>query len=72
MLPVLHQPLCPLPVLAVATVLDVAALWLYDRQLQRIIPLAEEQRCMAGLVGSKQLGRIRGDDALGRITEVLL
>ena len=71
-LPVLQQPLCSLPVLAVATVLDVGVLWLYDRQLQRIIPVAEEQRSMAVLVGSKQLARIQGDAAPGRITEVLL
>ena len=48
------------------------AMWLYDRQLQRIIPLAGEKRSMAVLVGSKQLARIQGDDALGCITEVLL
>ena len=30
-LPVLQQPLCSLPVLAVATVLHVGELWLYDR-----------------------------------------
>ena len=29
-LPVFQQPLCSLPVLAVATVLDVGALWVYD------------------------------------------
>ena len=32
-LPVLRQPLCSLPILAVAVVLDVGTLWLYDRQL---------------------------------------
>ena len=72
LLPVFQQLLCSLPVLAVATVLDVGALWLYDRQLQRIIPVAEGQKSMAVLVGPKQLARIQGDDALGRITEVLL
>ena len=71
-LPVFHQPLCSFRVLAVATVLDVAALWLYDQQLERIVPVAEGQRSMADLAGSKQLARIQGDDALGRITEVLL
>ena len=71
-LPVLQQPLCNLPVLAVATKLDVGTLWLYDRQLRRVIPVAEEQRSMAALVGSKQLARIQGDDAPGRITSVLL
>ena len=40
-LPVLQQPLCSLSVLAVTTMLDVGVLWLYDRQLQRIIPVAE-------------------------------
>ena len=30
---VFQQPLCSLLVLAVAIVLDVGALWLYDRQL---------------------------------------
>ena len=72
MLPVLQQPLCSLPVLAVATVLDVGVLWLYDRHLQRIILVAEGQRSMDVLVGSKQLARIQGDDAQGCITEVLL
>ena len=38
--------------------LDVGELWLYDQQLQRIVPVAEGQRCMAVLVGSKQLARI--------------
>ena len=69
-LPVLQQPLCSLLVLAVATVLGLGVLWLYDRQLQRIIPVAQGQRSMAVLVGSKQLARIQGDDAQGRITEV--
>ena len=32
-LPVFQQPLCSLPVRAVAVVLDVGTLWLYDRQL---------------------------------------
>ena len=67
-LPVFQQPLCSLPVLAVATVLDVGELWLYDRQLRRVVPVAEGQKCMAVLVGSKHLARIQGDDAPGRIT----
>ena len=71
-LPVLEQPLFSLPVLAVATVLDVGALWLYDRMLQAITPVAEGQRSMVIQVGPKQLARIQRDDALGRITEVLL
>ena len=33
-LPVFQQPLCSLPVLAVAVVLNVGTLWLYDGQLQ--------------------------------------
>ena len=52
-LPVLQQPLCSLPVLAVATVLDLEALWLYDRQLRRVILATTERRSMAVLVGSK-------------------
>ena len=68
-LPVLRQPL---PFLAVAIMLDVGAMWLYDRQLQRVIPAATGQRSMAVLVGSKQLARIQGDDARGHITEALL
>ena len=52
--------------------LDVGELWLYDRQLRRVVPVAEGQRCMAVLVGSKHLARIQGDDALGRISEVSL
>ena len=32
-LPVLQQPLCSLSILAVAVVLDMGTLWLYDRQL---------------------------------------
>ena len=71
-LPVFQQPLCSLLVVAVATVLAVGALWLYDQQLQRVVPVAEGQRSMAVLVGSKQLARIQGDDAPGRVTEVLL
>ena len=71
-LPVLQQPLCSLPVLAVATVLSVGVLWLYDLQLQRIIPVAEGQWSMAVMVGSQQLARIQGDNAQGHITEVLL
>ena len=67
-----QRPLCSLPVLAVATVLDLGELWLYDQQLQRILPVAEGQRCMAVLVGSKQLARIHGDDVPGRVTEVML
>ena len=58
-LPVLQQPLCNLPVLALATVLDVGPLWLYDQQPRRVIPAVTEQRSMAVLVGSKQLARIQ-------------
>ena len=43
-LPVLQQPLCSLPILAVAVVLDVGTLWLYDRQLRRAIPTVAERR----------------------------
>ena len=71
-LPVLRQPLCNLPVLAVATMLDVGAMWLYDRQPRRVIPATRGQRSMAVLVGSKQLARIQGDDAQGHITEAPL
>ena len=69
---VFQQPLCSLPVLAVATVLDVGELLLYDKELRRIVPVAEGQRCMAVLVGSKQLAQIQGDDAPGGITKVQL
>ena len=51
--------------------LDVGALWIYDRQLQRVILAATGQRFMAVLVGSKQLARIQGDDAQGHFTEAL-
>ena len=70
--PVCQQPLCSLPVLAVATVLDVGELWLYDQQLRRVVPVAEGPRCMAVLVGFKQLARIPGDDVPRRVTEVML
>ena len=70
--PVLHQPLCNQAVLAVATMLDVGAMWVYDRQLRRVILVTTGQRSMVVLVGSKQLARIQGDDAQGHITEVLL
>ena len=70
-LPVLQQPLCSLPVLAVAVVLDVGTLWLYDRQLRRAVPAVAEQRSMAVLVGSKQLARVQGDDAQGHVTEAM-
>ena len=70
-LPVLQQPLCSLPILAVAVVLDVGTLWLYDRQLQRAIPAVTERRSMAVLVGSKQLARVQGNNAQGHITEAM-
>ena len=54
-LPVFQQPLCSLPVLAVATMLDMGELWLYDRRLRRVIPVAEGHRCMAVLIEPKQL-----------------
>ena len=68
-LPVFQQPLCNLPILAVAVVLGVGALWLYDRQLQGVIPAVTERRSMAVLVGSKQLARVQGDNAQGHVTE---
>ena len=70
-LPVLQQPLCSLPILAVAVVLDVGTLWLYDRQLRPAIPAVAEQRSMAVLVGSKQLARVQGDDTQGHVTEAM-
>ena len=70
-LPVLQQPLCSLPILAAAVVLDVGTLWLYDRQLRRAIPAVTERRSMAVLVGSKQLARVQGDDAQGHVTEAM-
>ena len=70
-LPVLQQPLCSLPILAVAVVLDVGTLWLYDRQLRRAVPAVMQQRSMAVLVGSKQLARVQGDDAQGHVTEAM-
>ena len=51
--------------------LNVGALWPYDRQLRRVIPAVREQRSIAVLVGSKQLARIQGDDAQGRVTEAM-
>ena len=70
-LPVFQQPLCGLPILAVAVVLDVGTLWLYDRQLRRTIPAVTGRRSMAVLVGSKQLARVQGDDAQGHVTEAM-
>ena len=70
-MPVLQQPLCNLPVLTVAAMLDVGALWLYDQRLRRVIPAETGQRSMAVLVGSKQLARIQGDEAQGHVTEAL-
>ena len=58
-LPVFQRPLCSLPVLAVATVLGMGKRWLYDRRLRRVIPVATGQRCMAVLVGSKQVKLIQ-------------
>ena len=69
--PVFQQPLCGLPILAVAVVLDVGTLWLYDRQLRRTIPAVTGRRSMAVLVGSKQLARVQGDDAQGHVTEAM-
>ena len=70
-LPVFQQPLCGLPILAVAVVLDVGTLWLCDRQLRRARPAVTERRSMAVLVGSKQLARVQGDDAQGHVTEAM-
>ena len=70
-LPVLQQPLCGLPILAVAVVLDVGTLWLYDRQLRRAIPAVTERRSMAVLVGSKLLAQVQGDNAQGHVTEAM-
>ena len=70
-LPVFQQPLCNLPVLAVAVVLDVGTLWLSERQLRRAIPAVTERRSMAVLVGSKQLAQVQGNDAQGRVTEAM-
>ena len=41
----------------------MGALWLYDRQLRRVISAVTERRSIAVLVGSKQLAWIQGDDA---------
>ena len=71
LLPVFQQPLCKLPVLAVAVVLNVGMLRLYDPQLGRVIPAVTERRSMAVLVGSKQLARVQGDDAQGHVTEAM-
>ena len=70
-LPVFQQPLCNLPVLAVAVVLHVGALWLYDWQLRQVIPAVTARRSMAVLVGSKQLARVQADDAQGNVTEAM-
>ena len=70
-LPVFQQPLCNLPVLAVAVVLVVGALWAYDQQLRRVIPAVTERRSMAVLMGPKQLARVQGDDAQGHVTEAM-
>ena len=70
-LPVFQLPLCGLPVLAVAVMLDVGTLWLYDRQLRRAIPAVTERRSMAVLVGSKQLAQVQSDDAQGHVTEAM-
>ena len=70
-LPVLQQPLCSLPDLAVAVVLDVGTLWLYDRQLRRAIPAVTERRSMAVLVASKQLAWVQGDNAQGHVTKTM-
>ena len=69
--PVFQQPLCSLPVLAVAVVLDVGTLWLYDRQLRRAILAVTERRSMGVLVRSKQLARVQGYDAQGHVTEAM-
>ena len=70
-LAVFQQPLCGLPVLAVAVVFDVGTLWLYDRQLRRAIPALAERRSMAVLVSSKQLAQVQGDDAQGHVTDAM-
>ena len=56
----------------VATVLGMGEVWLRDGQLRRVVPVAEGQRCMVVLVGSKHLAHIQGDDAPGCVTAVSL
>ena len=58
-------------VLAVAVVLDVGTLWLYDRQLRRAIPAVTERRSMAVLAGSKQKAQVQGNDAQRHVTEAM-
>ena len=70
-LPVFQQPLCGLPILAIAVVLDVGTLWLYDRQLRRAIPAVTKRLSMAVLVGSKQLARVQDNEAQGHVTEAM-
>ena len=70
-LPVFQQPLCTLPVLAVAVVLNLGTLCLHYQQSRRVIPAVAERRSMAVLVGSKQLARIQGDDTQSHVTEAM-
>ena len=71
-LPVFQQPLCSLPVLAVAMVLDMGELRLYERRLQRVALLAGGPGCMAVLVGPKRLALLQGDNVACRVAAVLL
>ena len=52
---VCQQPVCCLPVVALGTVLDVGALWLYDQQLQRIVPVADRQKLALGHGSSRRV-----------------
>ena len=70
--PIFQQPLCSLRVLAVASVLDVGEVLLYDRQPRRVVPVAEGQRYMPVLAGSKHLARIQRAYAPSRVTELSL
>ena len=67
-LPVFQQPLCGLPILAVAVVLDVGTLWLYDQKPRGAIPAVTDRRSMAVLMGSKQLARVQGNNAQSHVT----
>ena len=55
-----------------ATVLGMGEMWLYHRKLWRVIPVAKGQRCMALLMGLKQLALIQGDNARRHVAAVLI
>ena len=69
---VFQRPLCSLPVLAVAMALNVGELWLHDRWVRRVAPVAGGPRCLAALVWPKPPALLQGGEVHGHVIAVMV